>query len=155
MAKRYDDKSNEELFDFDTDFDSMSDENLDRVLDEIQDIKHTIQGLPDTEFFNDGYDEVPSDRKTQFVTRELNRLGNRLSQLQSENDGRNYRQGEDFDDAVEHLISASERQIKRSREVERKLTDEISTIKKQMYKLSSLSDIASAVNALKNVECEK
>ena len=80
MSKMYD-RREDEFYDFDdfgVDEDSYDDDKLDRVLDEIEEIKHTIQGLPVSDYDMDGgYDEVTKlrdevefSRTTQNLRRE-------------------------------------------------------------------------------------
>ncbi len=158
MARKYDGRD-DEFYDFDDEFDLgddlYEDEKLDRVLDEIEDIKHTIQCLPVGDYDMDGgYDEVTKlrddlelSRTAQSLRREIQRLNNRISDMQDEHE----RVTEtEIGGAIEKLIRVGEEQLRRTSETEAKLSEEISALKKQLYKLSAVGDVASAVNALKS-----
>lgn len=93
MSKKYDGR--DDFYGFEDDLitdDLLDDDKLDRVLDEIEEIKHTIQGLPVDDFdYDGGYDEasklrdeVEFSRTTQNLRREIQRLNNRISDLQDE-----------------------------------------------------------------------
>lgn len=103
--------------------DYIDDEQLDRVLEEIDDIKRAIRTLPDGERLLSG--ETQRARRTQ---EEQTRYGD--SELR---------------DAVERLIRTTEEFTRSSREADRRLSDEINVIKNQLYKLSGKEDFASSL----------
>ncbi len=160
MSKMYD-RREDEFYDFDdfgVDEDTYDDEKLDRVLDEIEEIKHTIQGLPVSDYDMDGgYDEVTKlrdevefSRTTQNLRREIQRLSNRISDLQDEQVGRERSVEAGLAKSIDKLVRTGEEQLRKTAETEARLSEEMAVLKKQLYKLSSVSDVVSAVNSLKN-----
>ena len=63
-------------------FDDFEDEKLDRVLDEIAEIKQTIQGLPDAyDDFGSGYDEVTKLRDEVRFSKTTQRLQDEIKRF--------------------------------------------------------------------------
>lgn len=153
-------RRSDELFGYD-DFDNQDglfeDEALDDILDEIAEIKRAIQGeLPEDATDSDSlaYDEadklreeVRFNKTTQKLQNDIRQLNNRISDLQDERGGDSAAQPL-LDDALERLIELNEELIKRSKESDRKLNDEIGSIKNQLYKLASVGDMAGTLNAI-------
>lgn len=153
MANKYDVRD-DEFFGFEDE--TFDDDKLDRVLDEIQEIKNTIQGLPEADMLGDGYDEVTKlrdeverSRVTESLRREIRRLSNRINDMDAERSEAGGRAEEVMVGAIERLIELTEEQIQRGRETEERLSDEIGMLKKQIARANSGNEVVTAVNALK------
>lgn len=95
MANSYD-KRSDFNFGIDDIYDDemYGDDKLDQVLDEIAEIKKTIQGLPEAESYDGGYDEVTKlrdevrfSKTTQKLQDDIRRLNNRINDLTEERFG--------------------------------------------------------------------
>ena len=133
------DRREDEFYDFDdfgVDEDSY-DDKLDRVLDEIEEIKHTIQGLPVSDYDMDGgYDEVTKlrdevefSRTTQNLRREIQRLSNRISDLQDEQVGRERSVEAGLAKSIDKLVRTGEEQLRKTAETEARLSEEMAVLK--------------------------
>lgn len=157
MANNYDD----EFFGFEgfDDEDFLEDDKIDRVLDEIAEIKQTIQGLPDSGAASggSGYDEVTKlrdevkfSKTTQKLQSEIRRLSNRINDLQDDRMGAEAKTDELLGGTVERLTALGEELIRRNKESERRIADELAALKRQLYKLTPSGDISGALNTIKN-----
>ncbi len=157
MANNYDD----EFFGFEgiDDDDFLEDDKIDRVLDEIAEIKQTIQGLPDAGVVSggSGYDEVTKlrdevkfSKTTQKLQSEIRRLSNRINDLQDDRMGAEAKTDELLGGTVERLTALGEELIRRNKESERRIADELAALKRQLYKLTPSGDISGALNTIKN-----
>ena len=157
MANNYDD----EFFGFEgiDDDDFLEDDKIDRVLDEIAEIKQTIQGLPDAGVVSggSGYDEVTKlrdevkfSKTTQKLQSEIRRLSNRINDLQDDRMGAEAKTDELLGGTVERLTALGEEFIRRNKESERRIADELAALKRQLYKLTPSGDISGALNTIKN-----
>lgn len=156
MADKYD--LGDDMFDEVSD-DYFDDEKLDRMLDEIAELKKTIRDLPEADdAFSSGYDEARSldgdvrlAKTTQKLRRDIRRLSDRITDMQDERVGSELMSG----DVMDRLAALGEQLTSRLRETEHRLEGEIGALKKQLSRLAS-SDITGALNkigdSVKNAE---
>lgn len=138
-------------------FDDFEDEKLDRVLDEIAEIKQTIQGLPDAyDDFGSGYDEVTKlrdevrfSKTTQRLQDEIKRLSNRLNDFRDESNAAGERTESVTLDELGKLVAYCEEIIRSGKEADKKFTDAVAEIKRRLYKLASSADIMNELDAIK------
>ena len=138
-------------------FDDFEDEKLDRVLDEIAEIKQTIQGLPDTyDDFGSGYDEVTKlrdevrfSKTTQRLQDEIKRLSNRLNDFRDESNAAGERTESVTLDELGKLVAYCEEIIRSGKEADKKFTDAVTEIKRRLYKLASSADLMNELDAIK------
>ena len=109
-------------------FDYPDDEQLDRVLAEIDEIKRTIRSLPDGERILAGGVPVQNygapDRAPAYASDPELRA------------------------SVERLVRSVDELARTSRETDRRFSDEINLIKNQIYKLSGKEDVSTALGKL-------
>ncbi len=138
-------------------FDDFEDEKLDRVLDEIAEIKQTIQGLPDAyDDFGSGYDEVTKlrdevrfSKTTQRLQDEIKRLSNRLNDFRDESNAAGERTESVTLDELGKLVAYCEEIIRSGKEADNKFTDAVAEIKRRLYKLASSADLMNELDAIK------
>lgn len=138
-------------------FDDFEDEKLDRVLDEIAEIKQTIQGLPDAyDDFGSGYDEVTKlrdevrfSKTTQRLQDEIKRLSNRLNDFRDESNAAGERTESVTLDELGKLVAYCEEIIRSGKEADKKFTDAVAEIKRRLYKLASSADLMNELDAIK------
>ena len=138
-------------------FDDFEDEKLDRVLDEIAEIKQTIQGLPDAyDDFGSGYDEVTKlrdevrfSKTTQRLQDEIKRLSNRLNDFRDESNAAGERTESVTLDELGKLVAYCEEIIRSGKESDKKFTDAVTEIKRRLYKLASSADLMNELDAIK------
>ena len=138
-------------------FDDFEDEKLDRVLDEIAEIKQTIQGLPDAyDDFGSGYDEVTKlrdevrfSKTTQRLQDEIKRLSNRLNDFRDESNAAGERTESVTLDELGKLVAYCEEIIRSGKEADKKFTDAVTEIKRRLYKLASSADLMNELDAIK------
>lgn len=138
-------------------FDDFEDEKLDRVLDEIAEIKQTIQGLPDAyDDFGSGYDDVTKlrdevrfSKTTQRLQDEIKRLSNRLNDFRDESNAAGERTESVTLDELGKLVAYCEEIIRSCKEADKKFTDAVAEIKRRLYKLASSADLMNELDAIK------
>jgi len=138
-------------------YDDFEDEKLDRVLDEIAEIKQTIQGLPDAyDDYGSGYDEVTKlrdevrfSKTTQRLQNEIKRLSNRLNDFRDESNAAGERTESVTLDELGKLVAYCEEIIRTGKETDKKFTDEVAEIKRRLYKLASSADLMNELDAIK------
>ncbi len=156
MSNGYDRRS-DDLLDFEPDSieeDIFDDDKLERVLGEIAEIKNTINELPDADYEGaSGYtsgaserrDDVRFARTTHRIQEDIRRLNTRINDMESFG---GYRDDE-VTGTVSHLCMLVEDLVRATRESERRLSDELNSIKNQLYKNSASGDLTSVLNAIK------
>lgn len=139
-------------------FDDFEDEKLDKVLDEIAEIKQTIQGLPDSyDDFGGGYDEVTKlrdevrfSKTTQRLQDEIKRLSNRLNDFRDESNAAGERTESVTLDELGKLVAYCEEIIRSGKETDKKFTEEVAEIKRRLYKLTPSVDVPGELETIKN-----
>lgn len=158
MANNYDRRS-DETFGLDDIYDDemYDDDKLDRVLDEIAEIKKTIQGLPEEEIDDGGYDEVTKlrdevrfSKTTQKLQDDIRRLNNRINDLAEDRLGEDVRTGEMLESNLDRLSALCEELLRRVKDSDRKFGDELANLKRQLVKLAPSGDLSAALKGIKN-----
>lgn len=158
MADFYDKKNS--FFDYD-DFDEndefLQDEKIDRVLDEIAEIKKTIAARPDAtlppprrsyEQADRLREEVRISKTTQRLAGEIDRINNRLNDIADEQAALSSKSDEQVTAALRRIISLSEDIMLESKESDRRRSDEIASLKRQLIKLNSMGDVSVTLNSI-------
>ena len=138
----------------------FGDERLDRVIDEIAEIRSTLQEMPDTDGVSSvdgmGYseitrlrDEVRFSKTTQKLEDEIRRLNDRIADIRHEH-GKESLTDEILANSIERLSVLVEELVHSTKESERKLSDELTSIRSQIYKSATAGDVATSINAIKN-----
>lgn len=154
MAKKYD-LDNDDLYNFDSD--DYGDDKLDSLLDEIAEIKKTIQGLPSEEGdfpsdYDAGYeDAMPRDdtalaSTTRKLQNDILRLTDTLDDMRD--DGR-AGHNEEIDGALGKLVALGEELIRSGKAADRKFDSEIAALKKQISRVGS-GDITPSITAIQS-----
>lgn len=139
-------------------FDDFEDEKLDKVLDEIAEIRQTIQGLPDSyDDFGGGYDEVTKlrdevrfSKTTQRLQDEIKRLSNRINDFRDESNAAGERTESVTLDELGKLMAYCEEIIRSGKETDKKFSEEVSEIKRRLYKLTPSVDVPGELETIKN-----
>ena len=159
MANDYD-RSIEDMLGFDgLDGELFGDERLDRVIDEIAEIRNTIQGMPEDDVSSvDGMgyseitrlrDEVRFSKTTQKLEDEIRRLNDKVSDIRHER-GKESLTDEILANSIERLSVLVDELIRSTKDSERRLSDELISIRSQIYKSASVGDISTAISAIKS-----
>ncbi|MBQ8882500.1 MAG: hypothetical protein IJY70_03810, partial [Clostridia bacterium] len=163
MANDYD-RSIDDMLGFDglEEEDLFGDERLDRVIDEIAEIRNTIQGMPEDDGASSvdgmGYseitrlrDEVRFSKTTQKLEDEIRRLNDRISDMRHER-GKESITDEILANSIERLTVLVEELIRSTKDSERKFGDELTAIRSQIYKSAGAGtgEIATTINTIKN-----
>lgn len=158
MANSYD-KRSDFNFGIDDIYDDemYGDDKLDQVLDEIAEIKKTIQGLPEAESDDGGYDEVTKlrdevrfSKTTQKLQDDIRRLNNRINDLTEERFGEDVRTGEMLEGNIDRLTALCEEVLRKVKDSDRKFGDELANLKRQLVKLAPAGEMSGALKGLKN-----
>ena len=158
MANSYD-KRSDFNFGIDDIYDDemYGDDKLDQVLDEIAEIKKTIQGLPEAESYDGGYDEVTKlrdevrfSKTTQKLQDDIRRLNNRINDLTEERFGEDVRTGEMLEGNIDRLTALCEEVLRKVKDSDRKFGDELANLKRQLVKLAPAGEMSGALKGLKN-----
>ena len=139
-------------------FDDFEDEKLDKVLDEIAEIKQTIQGLPDAyDDYGSGYDEVTKlrdevrfSKTTQRLQDEIKRLSNRLNDYRDESSAAGERTESATMDELGKLVAYCEEIIRSGKESDKKITEELADVKRRLYKLTPTVDVPGELETIKS-----
>ncbi len=157
MSNGYD-RRTDDLLDFEPESvedDVFDDDKLERVLGEIAEIKQTINEMPDADYDDSasGYissaperrDDVRFARTTHRIQEDIRRLNTRINDMESFGGYRD----EEVTGTVSHLCVLVDDLVRATRESERRLSDELNSIKNQIYKYSTSGDLTSILNAIK------
>ncbi|MBR2989240.1 MAG: hypothetical protein IKC64_05925, partial [Clostridia bacterium] len=94
-------------------------------------------------------DEVRFSKTTQKLEDEIRRLNERIADIRHEH-GKDSLTDEILANSIERLSVLIEELIRSTKESDRKLSDELTSIRSQIYKSANAGDIATSINAIKN-----
>ncbi len=161
MANFYDGNNNFfDYNDFDENDEFLEDEKIDRVLDEIAEIKKTIAARPDGvlpvsrksyEHADRLREEVRNSKTQQRLEMEVERLNNRLVDLADEQTAISARSGEQITSSLNKIIATLEELIFEGKEGDNQVAEELESLKKQVIKLSALGDISATLTNILTV----
>ena len=152
MANFYGDNNNFfDYNDFDENNEFLDDEKIDRVLDEIAEIKKTIAARPDGglpvprksyEQADRLREEVRTAKTQQRLELEIERLNNKIGDLVDEHAELSERKGEQITASLNKIIALSEEIMLEGKESDNRIAEEISSLKKQLIKITALGDVS-------------
>lgn len=143
--------------DFDENDDFLQDEKIDRVLDEIAEIKKTIAARPDAaltpprrsyEQADRLREEVRISKTSQRLAGEIDRINDRIDELTDEQASHFAKSDEQITSALRRIISLSESIMLESKDNDRRLSDELASLKRQLIKISSMGDISATLSSI-------
>lgn len=146
MVNNFDENNEDFLAGLDGDFDDedlFGDEKLDAVLDEIEEIRRTIQYQPTSSYDDYSYrDDGELTRTTQMLNQEIRRLNQRITDMQDKVGT------DDYGESMQRLIELTQQLIRMNAESDKKMSVELDTLKKQLHGVSSLGDLGATLSAI-------